>query len=239
MLLFVEDDDLVGTMLVSWLRSRGHEVEWVRSVADAEARASRETGFRYFILDVHLPEGPHAGVDLLKKLRMRYPDVPAAILTGGLTPELANVAMMLHARPIAKTLGQLEALDAFLRESPPDVIQTSAEVLEEAATRFGLSEAQRKVFSLAAVGQDRDAIKAAMNIRDGTLRAHITSILRKARRGKTEAASLAELVIRILSEALNRQDHGEVGEVESEGPATEPEEEKPVAAFNPPSERRL
>lgn len=64
-LLLVEDDQTLGEAVRAFLLSRGHAVEWVTSVAGAQAAA---TGLLdAILLDWRLPDG--SGVDWLRQLR--------------------------------------------------------------------------------------------------------------------------------------------------------------------------
>ena len=64
-LLLVEDDLTLGDAVRAFLKSRGHAVDWVTTVADA--RAAAENAFDVILLDWRLPDG--SGVDWLRQLR--------------------------------------------------------------------------------------------------------------------------------------------------------------------------
>lgn len=64
-LLLVEDDLTLGDAVRAFLKSAGHAVNWVTTVA--EARAAAENPFDVVLLDWRLPDG--SGVDWLRHLR--------------------------------------------------------------------------------------------------------------------------------------------------------------------------
>lgn len=79
-LLLVEDDQTLGEAVRAFLLSRGHAVEWVTTVAGAQAAA---TGLLdAILLDWRLPDG--SGVDWLRQLRSGHSEnqrTPVLLLT--------------------------------------------------------------------------------------------------------------------------------------------------------------
>jgi DNA-binding response OmpR family regulator len=75
--LLIEDDRMLGGAIADGLRPR-FQVEWVRTVADAEAALATD-GFDLAVLDLGLPDG--SGLDLLKRERRRGGQLPILILT--------------------------------------------------------------------------------------------------------------------------------------------------------------
>lgn len=79
-LLLVEDDLTLGDAVREFLRSQGHVVDWVTTVADA--RAAFEEKFDAVLLDWRLPDG--SGVDWLRRLRAKggeHGQTPVLMLT--------------------------------------------------------------------------------------------------------------------------------------------------------------
>lgn len=79
-LLLVEDDLTLGDAVREFLRSQGHVVDWVTTVADA--RAAFEEKFDAILLDWRLPDG--SGVEWLRRLRAKYGEhgqTPVLMLT--------------------------------------------------------------------------------------------------------------------------------------------------------------
>ena len=79
-LLLVEDDLTLGDAVRAFLKTRGHTVDWVTTVADA--RAAAESPFDVILLDWRLPDG--SGVDWLRELRSGHGEnqhTPVLMLT--------------------------------------------------------------------------------------------------------------------------------------------------------------
>jgi len=76
-LLLLEDDPIIGEGLRDFLRSEGHVVDWVETLA----KASLFLGEPYdaLLIDWNLPDG--SGIDWLRRLRARGVKVPALVLT--------------------------------------------------------------------------------------------------------------------------------------------------------------
>lgn len=90
--VLVLDDDICFTTIVSKaLRAAmpSAEVLVARSVAEAQLLLS-EYSINFYLLDMQLPDG--TGMDFLCDLRTLFPDVPAMLITGNPTPELAEQA---------------------------------------------------------------------------------------------------------------------------------------------------
>jgi len=79
-LLLVEDDLTLGDAVRAFLKTRGHAVDWVTTVANA--RAAAESPFEVILLDWRLPDG--SGVDWLRQLRSGHGEnqhTPVLMLT--------------------------------------------------------------------------------------------------------------------------------------------------------------
>ncbi len=77
--LVVDDDPLILSTIVTVLRSMGHVVASALNGADALHMLGLRA-FDLIITDVHMPEMD--GMELLRALRTRYPDVLAIAMTG-------------------------------------------------------------------------------------------------------------------------------------------------------------
>ena len=76
-LLLLEDDDILGDGLQAFLRAEGHQVDWCRALADAEAL--RGEPYDALLVDWQLPDG--SGLDWLRKRRAHGDATPALMLT--------------------------------------------------------------------------------------------------------------------------------------------------------------
>jgi CheY-like chemotaxis protein len=81
-ILVVEDDRNAREALQMWLVDRGCEVTCVASLAEAlAAYAPHAIAPDYILSDLHLADGPD-GIQAIGALRLRFGDVPAALITG-------------------------------------------------------------------------------------------------------------------------------------------------------------
>ena len=76
-LLLIEDDITLGEGLRDFLESDGHNVSWVKTLA--QARAICAEPFDCFLIDWNLPDG--SGIDLLRDIRNKGNSTPAIVLT--------------------------------------------------------------------------------------------------------------------------------------------------------------
>ncbi len=76
-LLLLEDDDILGDGLRAFLRAEGHQVDWCRTLGDAEAL--RGEPYDALLVDWQLPDG--SGLDWLRGRRARGDATPALMLT--------------------------------------------------------------------------------------------------------------------------------------------------------------
>ena len=87
-ILIVEDDIAFGTMIQTWLRKKGFEVEKTTSVKAAiQAWEKLESGFDLVLSDLRLPD--HDGIFLLQWMRKHGVQVPFIVMTS--YAEIQNV----------------------------------------------------------------------------------------------------------------------------------------------------
>ncbi len=106
--LVVDDDPLILSMLVTVLQSMGHIVASALNGADA-LHMLGQRAFDLIITDVHMPEMD--GMELLRALRTRYPEVLAIAMTGegALSSQVALDA--------ARLLGSVGTFEKSIEES--------------------------------------------------------------------------------------------------------------------------
>ena len=143
------------------------------------------------VIDIGLPEGPLAGLHLLRELRARCPVVPAVVVTGTIDRELANEVAALDATYVCKP-PPLTGLAPFLarvvgRASAADKAMV---LCRTAATRFGLTHRERQVLECVVRGEPVELFCSRVSISARTFRAHSASVLKK-----TGAASLRECAL--------------------------------------------
>mgnify|MGYP002677373506 FL=1 len=89
-ILIVEDDIAFGTMIQTWLRKKGFEVEKSTSVKAAiQAWEKLESGFDLVLSDLRLPD--HDGIFLLQWMRKHGMQVPFIVMTS--YAEIQNVVL--------------------------------------------------------------------------------------------------------------------------------------------------
>ena len=144
--LVVDDDKAVAEVLESLLVQAGYEVEVAHDGTDALRRAS-DGAIDAVLSDVRMP--PPDGIELLRLLQARWPDVPVLMLTAFGTVSMAVEAMKLGAvdfilKPFERDELLLSLERALLarassRNAPPSVNEGTFELI-------GISPAMRLVF---------------------------------------------------------------------------------------------
>ena len=79
--LVVEDDPFVAELAAELVREIGFEPHIAHSAAEALAALTRIPGIRLVFSDVIMPGGM-SGVELARKVRTRYPELPILLTTG-------------------------------------------------------------------------------------------------------------------------------------------------------------
>jgi two-component system, OmpR family, response regulator QseB len=119
--------------LISSLNTGGYELERVLSVTDAQTRFSRDH-FDLAILEIALPEGSHAGIELLQTLRQQHPHLPILLI---------GRSALLHDRVNALDAG---ADDYLVEPVNPDEVRVRVRaVLRRANPRLAYNIAQSGV----------------------------------------------------------------------------------------------
>jgi DNA-binding NtrC family response regulator len=90
-ILVIDDEAVIRSLLEARLRQAGFEAHGTASVAEA-LEALKTSKPDLILLDLLLPDGD--GMDLLVKLKERFPNLPVIVLTGiGLDEELQKEAV--------------------------------------------------------------------------------------------------------------------------------------------------
>src|SRR5438093_2714061 len=92
LILVVEDDPDIATVLRDLLHAVGHEV---MTVGDGKAAldALQQVAPGLLFLDVHLPDPKLNGIEVLRRVRKEWPDLPAIVMTAFGSIPLAVEAM--------------------------------------------------------------------------------------------------------------------------------------------------
>ncbi len=149
------------------------------------------------LIDVGLPEGARAGLDLLGWIRETHRDLPCALVTGTCEREVVNAGERLRATVIIKPATAellaivLEQVDRPTTEELPLVIARAAK------TEHQLTERETLVVSWFIGGQSQAAFLVYAGMSRSTFKSHRTSIL-----NKTGDGTLEMLASRLLRAAV-------------------------------------
>lgn len=149
--LLVEDDADLAAGLALVLRDAGHQVRVVDRLAEAERLV---TACDAVVTDVNLPDGPEAGIELVRRVKLRHPEVELLVMTGHATVPQAVQAMRLGAHSyLAKPVEPAELLD----------------LLDGMALRRGLRSGLTGRFGLVGACPAMQAVFAAIDLAAGSL----------------------------------------------------------------------
>ena len=127
-ILIVEDDIAFGTMIQTWLRKKGFEVEKTTSVKAAiQAWEKLESGFDLVLSDLRLPD--HDGIFLLQWMRKHGVQVPFIVMTS--YAEIQNVVLAMKSG----------ATDYLAKPFHPDIL---LEKIKEAIKNHNTSSLSEK-----------------------------------------------------------------------------------------------
>ncbi|MEJ2033627.1 MAG: response regulator [Deltaproteobacteria bacterium] len=79
-ILIVDDEDYICTILARWLGSEGHQCSIARNADEALAVLSEDDSYELLISDIMMPG--KSGIDLLRMVRERYPELAVIMATG-------------------------------------------------------------------------------------------------------------------------------------------------------------
>jgi len=112
--LLVDDEEVFVEVLSQRLETRGVQVEWVTSGADAVAKA-KEQRFDAVVLDLAMPGMD--GIETLQQLREVDPDIQVMLLTGRATLQKGLEAMKLGAMDFLEKPIEIDELMARIRKA--------------------------------------------------------------------------------------------------------------------------
>jgi DNA-binding NarL/FixJ family response regulator len=158
------------------------------------ARVEQARDLDLVLLDLELPDRP--GLDALRELRRRFPEVPVAILSAEHDPRVIRRALSGGACGfIPKASSGADLREALLRilagevYVPRDALPAPA--LPDASPLRDLTERQREVLPLMARGLTNREIANVLGIAEGTVKNHVAAILERLEiTNRTEAAFL-------------------------------------------------
>lgn len=193
-ILVVDDHPLILEALKQVLRDLDPDLEVIeaRDARNALDQASAHPELSLMLLDLALP-GRH-GFELLADLRQDFPQLPVVVLSAtedrdtvlraindgamGFIPKTSRTEVLLAALRLVFSGGVYLPPSAFSVQSGA----AAAERLPAPATRaprdVGLTERQSQVLALLVQGKSNKLICRALDLAEGTVKIHVTAILR-------------------------------------------------------------
>lgn len=204
--LVVEDHALVREGLVEALRELQPGAVAVGAAEGNEAMGLLDAEkFDLVLLDLLLPGT--RGQTLIGVIRRRFPDLPVVILSAQDDPETVARALSQGAAGfVSKTASTGTLLDALRRVLAGEkyIAQDLREAVSRSAAshlngkdgdlvqRFGLTPAQGRVFELLVEGGSNSKIAELLGVTEGTVKIHVSAILRALKvDNRAEAVLLA------------------------------------------------
>jgi DNA-binding NarL/FixJ family response regulator len=192
-LLVIDDHAMVREGLLLILRRLGPNVVQYEA-HDAESALlllETEKEFDLILLDIMLP-GTN-GLSLLGILRKRFSAVPVVVLSALEDVDVVNRAMRLGAAGyVTKSCNSDTLLDAIRRVLEGEVyvpshlhdklsvtMSSSIGRGRSVASRYGLTEGQVRVMELMREGKSNQEIGDLLALTEGTVKVHVSKILRK------------------------------------------------------------
>jgi len=192
--LVVDDHPLIleGTRVA--LKPLGADFQLLEARTAKEARAAADENDRLdlILLDLALPDAD--GLEVLRELRERHPSFPVVVLSA--TEDADTVMRALDAGAmgfIPKTYSNEVLVGAvrlvlsggvylpaeILRHSPAPALVSKPKTASEVSYRnLGITERQAQVLGLLIQGKPNKIICRELNLAEGTVKIHITAILK-------------------------------------------------------------
>jgi DNA-binding NarL/FixJ family response regulator len=194
-ILVVDDHPLILEALKRVLRDLDPDIEILeaRDAQQALDRAAEHPEISLVLLDLALP-GRH-GFELLSDLRRDYPELAVVVLSAtedrdtvlraindgamGFIPKTSKTEVLIAALRLVFSGGVYLPPSAFSGQSPAMLADSR---MPAAATRLpreaGLTERQAQVLALLVQGKSNKLICRALDLAEGTVKIHVTAILR-------------------------------------------------------------
>ncbi len=196
--LIVDDHPLVGQALELTIRAAyAHlDVARVLSATEAEACAKQLSGrIKLVMLDLLLPDA--TGFDALLRLQQLLPDADFAMVSARIDAHSVAMARAFGAKAYLSKAAPVETLvnavgdimrgeERFPLETPPDPVAVD---FHRRVAR--LSAAQLRVLRALADGKLNKEIASDMSLTEGTVKQHVSAILKKLEVNNRSQAVLA------------------------------------------------
>jgi DNA-binding NarL/FixJ family response regulator len=194
-ILVVDDHPLILEALKQVLRDLDPAIEVIeaRDAEQALDQAASHEGISLVLLDLTLPH--KHGFELLAELRERSPDVPVVVLSAtedretvmraisdgamGFIPKTSKTEVLVAALRLVFSGGVYLPPSAFAASASPRVTEPRPPMPATRSPReAGLTERQSQVLALLVQGKSNKLICRALDLAEGTVKIHVTAILR-------------------------------------------------------------
>jgi DNA-binding NarL/FixJ family response regulator len=179
MFLVIEDDFIVARSLKRVLR-RHAPVAVARTAAEAIHLLNDVHRYWGAIIDVMLPDG--SGLEVLRALRPRAPQLPVLIYTAHGDRGCIEQAQLLGAQYLPKPVGSLH-VDAFARASAAWQLSAGerrfAAALDELVRRHGLTTRQAEIVRWVAAGTSPSDLPQCLGVTRNTIKTLVRRLLER------------------------------------------------------------
>lgn len=192
--LVVDDHPLIREALRQVLKALDEDIEVVDAAGAQEAlkAAGQHDAFDLILLDLALPDAD--GFDVLRELRERHPSFPVVVLSAteqvqtvmraldagamGFIPKTSSNELLLNALRVVLA-GAVYLPGEVLRHAPmPKLASKPAAAAEVSYRDLGLTQRQAQVLALLVQGKPNKIICRELNLAEGTVKIHVTAILK-------------------------------------------------------------
>jgi DNA-binding NarL/FixJ family response regulator len=208
-ILVVDDHPLIREALQQALRQLKQDIVVLdaASAEDAAAAANSHPDLDLVLLDLSLGEA--SGLDVLTKLREQFPSLPVVVLSAASDRGTILKTLDLGAMGFISKNSSSQVLIGALRlvlsggvYLPPEILgqragaapspaASTGERWERALATLALTERQLQVMKLVIQGKPNKIIARELDVAEGTVKIHVTAILKALNVGNRTQAILA------------------------------------------------
>lgn len=209
-ILVVDDHPLIREALRQVLRALDSAVDLLEAQTGAEALelARRNPKLSLILLDLALPGTD--GFETLRQLREEFPGIPVVVLSAheqpetvtraidggamGFIPKTSTSSILVQALRLVLSGGIYLPPEVLRRQSPagsagPAPVTTPAQLRDP--HEIGLTERQSQVLALLVQGMPNKLICRELKLAEGTVKIHVTAILKSLGVGNRTQAVIA------------------------------------------------